>query len=140
MSSSTLYSIRGSFPSPEGYAEIVDYRQMMGGEAANSSIVLSRLGVNVKPDGNWPGGDEGGKRTKALLLDYQIATSRLPLQEGYQGVREVVFDTGGTRTIFGTYGRLLEEADWNLPHDIDITVDGCAASRSSFGGYLSSPP
>ena len=43
VSSSTLYSIRGSFPSPEGYAEIDDFRHMTGGEAANSSIALSRL-------------------------------------------------------------------------------------------------
>jgi len=82
VSSSTLYSIRGSFPSPEGYAEINDFRHMTGGEAANSSIVLARLGVPVKLDGNWLGADENGKRTKALLSGYQIDTSRLLLREG----------------------------------------------------------
>jgi sugar/nucleoside kinase (ribokinase family) len=84
VSSSTLYSIRGSFPEPEGYAEIDDVRHMTGGEAANSSIVLSRLGAKVKLDGNWLGGDERGRRTKALLSDYQIDTSRLPLRKGYK--------------------------------------------------------
>ena len=121
VSSSTLYRIRGAFPSPEGYAEIADFRHMIGGEAANSSIVLSRLGVRVKLDGNWLGDDENGERTKALLSGYQIDTSRLPLREGYKGVREVVFAAAGTRTIFGTYGRLLEQADWNRPQEIDIT-------------------
>lgn len=121
VSSSTLYSIRGGFPAPEGYAEIEDVRHMTGGEAANSSIVLSRLGVGVKLDGNWLGADENGKRTKALLSNYQIDTSRLPLRKGYKGVREVVFAAAGTRTIFGTYGRLLEKADWNIPQEIDIT-------------------
>jgi sugar/nucleoside kinase (ribokinase family) len=121
VSSSTLYRIRGAFPSREGYAEIADFRHMTGGEAANSSIVLSRLGVRVKLDGNWLGDDENGERTKALLSGYQIDTSRLPLREGYKGVQEVVFAAAGTRTIFGTYGRLLEQADWNRPQEIDIT-------------------
>ena len=121
VSSSTLYSIRGTFPSPEGYAEIEAVQHMTGGEAANSSIVLSRLGVRVKLDGNWLGADENGRRTKALLSDNHIDTSRLPLKQGYQGAQEVVFAAPETRTIFGTYGRLLEEAGWNMPRAIDIT-------------------
>ena len=121
VSSSLLYSIRGTFPAPEGYAEIEDVRQMTGGEAANSSIVLSRLGVQVKLDGNWLGDDKNGKRTRALLSSYGIDTSRLILRDGYKGVQEVVFAADSTRTIFGTYGRLLEEAAWNLPQETDIT-------------------
>lgn len=120
VSSSTLYSIRGHFPAPEGYAEIDDVRHMTGGEAANSSIALSRLGARVKLDGNWLGADVNGERTKALLSSYQIDTSRLPLRKGYKGVQEVVFAAAGTRTIFGTYGRLLADADWNAPEEADI--------------------
>ena len=121
VSSSTLYSIRGTFPAPEGYAEIDDIRHMTGGEAANSSIVLSRLGAQVKLDGSWLGADESGRRTKALLSDYKIDTSRLPLRKGYKGVQEVVFAAQGTRTIFGTYRRLLDDTAWNTPQDSDIT-------------------
>ena len=120
VSSSTLYSVRGAFPAAEGYAEIEDVRYMTGGEATNSSIVLSRLGARVKLDGNWLGADDNGKRTKELLSDYQVDTSRLPLREGYKGVQEVVFAAQGTRTIFGTYVRLLEDADWNTPEESDI--------------------
>ena len=120
ISSSTLYGIRGAFPAPEGYAEIDDVRHMTGGEAANSSIVLSRLGAQVKLDGNWLGADESGRRTKALLSDYQIDTSRLSLREGYKGVQEVVFAAHDTRTIFGTYCRLLEDTAWNTPQASDI--------------------
>jgi sugar/nucleoside kinase (ribokinase family) len=54
ISSSMLYSIRGTFPSPEGFAEIDDFRYMTGGEAANSSVVLSRPGARVKLEGSWP--------------------------------------------------------------------------------------
>jgi len=121
VSSSTLYSLRGAFPDPEGYGEIEDVRHMTGGEAANSSIVLSRLGAQVKIDGNWLGDDESGRRTKATLSDYQIDTTRLQLRTGYKGVQEAVFTAQGSRTIFGTYCRLLEDGDWNTPQESDVT-------------------
>lgn len=121
VSSSTLYGIRDAFPAAEGYAEIDDVQHMTGGEAANSSIVLSRLGATVKLDGNWLGADESGERTKSLLSSYQIDTSRLPLRKDYKGVQEVVFAAQGSRTIFGTYGRLLEDMDWNAPEEGDVT-------------------
>ncbi len=120
VSSSTLYRIAGDFPAAEGYAEITDVLHMTGGEATNSSIVLARLGAEVKLDGNWLGDDEGGARTKAFLADYGIDTSRLPLRAGFEGVREVVFAAGGTRTIFGTYVDLQQKASWNRPHADDI--------------------
>lgn len=120
VSSSTLYSIPGTFPAAQGYAEIEDVRYMTGGEAANSSIVLSRLGVRVKLDGNWLGDNHNGKQTRDLLSDYGIDTSRLPLRKGYEGVQEVIFTAGNTRTIFGTYARLLDEEAWNMPRESDI--------------------
>jgi len=120
IASSTLYSIKGAFPAAEGYAEIENVNHMIGGEAANSSIVLSRLGARVKLDGNWIGADDAGRHAKALLEQFGIDTSRLPLKEAYRGVREVVFAAQGTRTIFGTYVRLLENQDWNMPAEDDI--------------------
>ena len=121
VSSSTLYRIGGAFPAPEGYAEIREVRYTTGGEAANSSVVLSRLGVSVKLDGNWLGDDENGSRLKALLSGYRIDTTRLPLRQGVRGVQEVVFAAADTRTIFGTYGRLLQDGNWNMPIECDIT-------------------
>jgi len=120
VSSSTLYVFKGDFPSPDSYAEIDDLQYMVGGEAANSSIVLSRLGVRVKLDGNWLGDDDGGRRTKAFLDGFSIDTSRIPLREGYHGVLEVVFAAEKTRTIFGRYGQLLEREDWNSPAPEDV--------------------
>lgn len=120
VSSSTLYRIKGEFPGPDGYAEIVDVLHMTGGEAANSSIVLARLGSRVKLDGNWIGADDGGRRTKVMLDDFQIDTSRLPLKENYKGVEEVVFAATGTRAIFGTYIKLQEDSAWSQPREEDI--------------------
>lgn len=120
VSSSTLYVFKGDFPCPDGYAEIDDVQYMVGGEAANSSIVLSRLGVRVKLDGNWLGDDDRGSRTKAFLDGFSIDTSRIELREGYQGPLEAVFAAERTRTIFGRYGRLLESEDWNMPKSEDV--------------------
>ncbi len=122
VSSSTLYRVKDSFPTAEGYAEIEDVLHMTGGEATNSSIVLAGLGASVKLDGNWIGDDAGGRRTKALLSDRGIDTSRLPPREGYRGVQEVVFAAGNTRTIFGTYAALLENEEWNEPCEEDIAA------------------
>jgi sugar/nucleoside kinase (ribokinase family) len=121
VSSSTLYGIRDAYPSAEGYAEIKDIQHMVGGEAANSSIVLSRLGVKVRLDGNWLGDNESGQRTKELLSGHGIDTSRLPLKSGFRGVQEAVIAAQDTRTIFGTYGQLLEGGSWNEPVEQDIT-------------------
>lgn len=120
VSSSTLYCLKDAFPAPEGYAEVDDVWHMTGGEAANSSIVLSRLGVRVRLDGNWIGDDDGGRRTKRLLDEHGIDSSRLPLRANYRGASEVVFAAPGTRTIFGTYGRLLQDRDWNMPVEGDV--------------------
>lgn len=131
---STLYRIRESFPSPEGYAEIEDTLHMTGGEAANSSIVLARLGATVKLDGNWIGDDDSGLRTKTLLDGFGIDTSRLPPREGYRGVQEVVFAAGDTRTIFGTYAALLEKEEWNLPAEEDVAAAAIVCLDPFFAG------
>lgn len=133
VSSSSLYRIRDPFPAAEGYAEIVDVGHMVGGEATNSSIVLSRLAAKVKLDGNWLGADENGRRTKALLSEFGIDTERLPLREGHRTVQEVVFAAAGTRTIFGTYGRMLEEAAWNAADEKDISQANVVSLDPFFG-------
>jgi len=55
ISHSTVYLLRSDFgfPKPNMYAEIADTLPSIGGKAANSAIVLSRLGLSTKLDGNW---------------------------------------------------------------------------------------
>lgn len=120
VASSTHLGLGGPFPVPEGYAEIISVNQMIGGEAANSSLVLSRLGAKVMLDGNWIGADDAGRHVKSLLERFGIDTSRLPLKEHCSSVREVVVAAQGTRTIFGTYCGLQENEAWNMPVDDDI--------------------
>jgi sugar/nucleoside kinase (ribokinase family) len=121
ISSSTLHVLEDKFPEPDCYAEIKESLRMIGGEAANSAIVLGKLGVKVKLDGNWLGDNEEGRLTKDILDNYKLDISRLTLKENYQAVTEIVFAAGKERTIFGTYRKLLfTEKQWNEPAKEDI--------------------
>ena len=121
VSSSTLHLISQPFPQPEGYAEITQSYTMTGGEAANSSIVLSRLGQRVFLDGNWIGDTPEGAALLATLQSYRIDTRRLRVKKGYGGVKEILFSDSAGRTIFGNYGDLQNTTrKWNIPHKSDV--------------------
>src|SRR5512142_2174623 len=90
ISTSTLHLLSKPFPAPDAYAEIAQTYQMTGGEAANSSIVLSRLGQRIFLDGNWLGDTPEGRGLLAILRKFNIDTSRLTLKKGYGGVKEIV--------------------------------------------------
>lgn len=121
IASSTLYLLSQLFPSADGYAEISQTHYMTGGEALNSAIVLSRLGVNVQLDGNWIGDNSDGERLLAMIRRYKIDASRLKVKKGFSGVQEVVFSDDQSRTIFGNYIDLLSSTrKWNIPQKADI--------------------
>jgi sulfofructose kinase len=121
VSSSTLHLIRHPFPPPDGYAEITQTFTMTGGEALNSSIVLSRLGLRVLLDGNWIGDTPEGNLLLERIRTYNIDPCRLWVEKGYPGVREIVFSDEQTRTIFGNYIDLLSSTrKWNIPCKDDI--------------------
>lgn len=121
ISTSTLLLLEGNFPEPDLYAGINDIFKMIGGEASNSSIVLSKLGLDVKLDGNWIGNNVEELETKRILENYHIDTSNITIKNDYKGPTEVVVATGNTRTIFGTYGKLYNgDKPWNKVNEEDI--------------------
>jgi sugar/nucleoside kinase (ribokinase family) len=121
IASSELHLLNMSFPSPDGYAEIAESHFMTGGEALNSAIVLSRLGLRVQLDGNWIGNTAAGERLLATIQQYGIDIQRLRVQEGFAGAREIVFSDEQSRTIFGNYIDLLSTTrKWNVPQKTDL--------------------
>ena len=116
---SSLYLLDGNYPARSGYAEISQKHNNIGGEAANTSIVLARLGVNVKLDGNWINPDEDAKFLQAELNKNNIDISRLSLRSCI-GPKEMLVVDSTSRTIFGTYSQLSEEQSWNDPQKIDV--------------------
>ncbi|MBN1430159.1 MAG: carbohydrate kinase family protein [Anaerolineae bacterium] len=118
---STLHILSKPFPAPDGYAEIAETHTMTGGEALNSSIVLSRLGQRVFLDGNWLGDHPNSQALLETLHQYGIDTCRLRTRKRYAGVTEIVFSDEHSRTVFGTYIDLLfTTRQWNIPRKADI--------------------
>ncbi|MBT8215980.1 MAG: hypothetical protein KJO17_03925, partial [Acidimicrobiia bacterium] len=117
---STLYVLRDDFPSAAGYAEIVGVYPSMGGEAAGGAYVLARLGVATKLDGNRLGADDESARVLELLSAAGVDCTAITLDPEVSPVIEVVFATGDTRTLFGTYGKLNTDRSWNDPAAEDV--------------------
>jgi sugar/nucleoside kinase (ribokinase family) len=121
IASSELHLLSMSFPPPDSYAEIIQTHIMTGGEALNSAIVLSRLGLRVQLDGNWIGDTPAGEHLLAIICQYGIDAQRLRIEKGFSGVREIVFSDNQSRTIFGSYIDLLSSTrKWNIPKKGDI--------------------
>jgi len=121
IAASELHLLSMAFPSPDGYAEIAETHFMTGGEALNSAIVLSRLGVSVQLDGNWIGDTPAGERLLATIRRYGIDARRLRVEQGFAGAREIVFSDEQSRTIFGNYVDLLSTTrKWNIPQKADL--------------------
>ncbi|NNC92350.1 MAG: carbohydrate kinase family protein [Acidimicrobiia bacterium] len=130
---STLYVLRDDFPSAAGYAEIVGVYPSMGGEAAGGAYVLARLGVATKLDGNRLGADDESARVLELLSAAGVDCTAITLDPEVSPVIEVVFATGDTRTLFGTYGKLNTDRSWNDPAAEDVQTSRIVCLDPFFG-------
>ena len=119
IASSTLYLLKDPFPARGGYTEIANKYRNVGGEAANTSLVLSRLGLTVKLDGNWINPDDDALFLQDVFNRNNVDITRLSFRS-CSGPKEMLLVDSDSRTIFGTYGQLLAEKSWNLPESIDI--------------------
>jgi sugar/nucleoside kinase (ribokinase family) len=142
ISSSQLHLLKQPFPTPDGYAELDRSYRMTGGEACNTSIVLSRLGVRVLLDGVWLGDSADGQWLADTLSGFGIDISPLRIEAGCEGVREIVFSDEHSRTIFGNYIQLQSIRQWNLPRGEHLTaarlacIDPFFAEESRLAGQL----
>jgi sugar/nucleoside kinase (ribokinase family) len=121
ISSSTVHILdsKFSFPRPNEYAEIKQTLPSVGGEAINSAIMLSKLGIKTRIDGNWLNKHHSDKILN-LIKPYKIDTSRLTIVEKY-GTEEVVITDNNSRTVFGNYANFHNgEKQWNDPKETDI--------------------
>lgn len=112
---STLIELADEFPPSGGYSEIRAVQSSLGGEAAGSAYVLARLGVPTKLHGTRLDTDPASARVVELLSEAGVDCSAITMDRDSKAVTEVVFAHGGERTIFGTYGRMLEDQSWDPP-------------------------
>ncbi len=121
ISPSTLYVLRedSAFPKPNTYAEIERSLPSIGGEAANSAIVLAKLGLRTKLDGNWIQ-RRHAEKVKSTLAGFGIDVSRLSVTDDF-GTEEIVIAAGESRTVFGNYSAFhAGPRQWNEPQAEDI--------------------
>jgi sugar/nucleoside kinase (ribokinase family) len=121
ISPSTVYVLDDGFkfPPPNEYAEIARSTFSIGGEAANSAIMLSKLGIKTKLDGNWLNKKHATK-IQSRLRYFHIDISRLTVKEN-NGAEEIVITDKNSRTVFGNYAGIHRgEKQWNTPKETDI--------------------
>lgn len=117
---SRLVVMKSQFPREGQYAEIVSTHTSLGGEAANSSVVLAALGLIVKFDGNWLRLSQQSRETIGLLSGLGVDTSRVSLR-AVDGPEELVIASGSERTVLGNYQRFSRPGrKWNIPHKSDV--------------------
>lgn len=134
VAASTLHILANRFPTEEGYAEIDRSFPMIGGEAANSSIVLSRLGYRVCLEGSWLGAGRGEEQIRGILQQHRIEQEHLLARKGYKGAQEIVFSGRDNRTIFGNYVRVLTTSrQWARPRKASLLAARVANLDPFFG-------
>ena len=121
VASATLHRIQGPFPRADGYGEVTQSFPFAGGEAANSAIVLSRLGQRVTIDGTWVGATSGGISAVDILKRSGVDTSSLKILRKDAGLWEIVISDGPSRTVFGNYGMRMKSRIWNAPSKARMT-------------------
>ncbi|HEQ72405.1 MAG TPA: hypothetical protein ENN69_07940 [Spirochaetia bacterium] len=122
ISPSTVYVLDNEFSYPEAnaYAEVAAIHPSVGGEAANSGIILAKCGVRTVLDGVWLAASRA-PQIRALLAPYGIDLSLLTVKEGPFGTNEIVIADRTTRTPFGNYATFFKgQKQWNPPSEEHI--------------------
>jgi sulfofructose kinase len=86
-----------------------DYRQIVGGMAANAAISLARLGPRVRLFGRV-GDDEAGRFIQAQIQAQGIGNELLAVAGAGTSVSSVIVDARGERQIFNHRGDALRQA------------------------------
>jgi len=121
ISPSTVYVLDDNFAYPRSneYAEIKQSLSSVGGEAVNSAIMLSKLGLKTKLDGIWLNHSRAGE-VMSLLKPFNIDVSGISNKAGC-GTFEIVIADRTSRTVFGNYaGFHAGSKQWNDPQEADI--------------------
>lgn len=129
---STLVETGGDYPPEGGYAEVRTIHRSFGGEAAGSAYVLARLGVATKLAGTRLGADTASKWVVDTLSSAGVDCADLTA-EGHSVVEEVVVSTHGERTIFATYGKMLDLEHWDPPSRAAIAASRLVCLDPFFG-------
>jgi sugar/nucleoside kinase (ribokinase family) len=115
------FLLKDSYPEPDTYGEIEKRYALPGGETGTAATVLSGFGCSIIMDGTYM-----GTRTYPQIIDFYkdkaVDTTRLYLDQTFDGLEDYVLIDKTTRTPFGTFGAYYSDGlkRWNEPLEADI--------------------
>jgi len=107
-----------AYPRPDGHARILEEGRFVGGEAVNSAVALTRLGVPVTLRGNFVGADDRGRFFSETVRSIpDLECSGIVTKPGFKTHYAVIVSSrDGHRTILGSFVELqsfpLNEEDF----------------------------
>lgn len=115
------FLLKGEFPQPDSYSEILARYFLPGGETGTAATVLSSLGVNVKIDGTHIG-QEPAELIRSFYADKTVDLSSVYFDPEWEGLVDHVLIAGAYRTPMGRFQHLYESGEkrWNDPKEQDI--------------------
>ena len=115
------FLLKDDYPQPDTYGEIIKRYSLPGGETGSAATVLASFGCNVVMDGTYM-----GRYTYPKIMDFYrdmtVDTSKLYLDETFDGLEDYVLIDKNTRTPFGTFIQYYSDKlkRWNDPKEADI--------------------
>lgn len=131
---STLHRLAGTYPSPDGYAEIAESAQVPGGETGNGAMVLSHWGWRTRMDGPWLG-HRSSVGVRDFCHQYGIDARGLRDAPEFAGLEDLVLVDATTRSVFGRFGHYFSGPvpQWSEPDADAIAKARVVAIDPYFG-------
>ncbi len=115
------FLLKGGFPQPDSYSEILARYFLPGGETGTAATVLASLGVQVKMDGTHIG-QEPAELIRSFYANKTVDLSSIYFDPDWEGLVDHVLIAGAYRTPMGRFQHLYEAGiqRWNDPKEQDI--------------------
>jgi sulfofructose kinase len=113
---SRICRLKGDFPQPNGYGEIVEVADNIGGEAVGTAMCLARFGHQVVLDGLKVSEQGEGKKVFQKLSSLGIDASLIKSSKLKIGAVETVYSDDTSRSVFANYVQTFADpSNYNKP-------------------------
>ena len=140
---SLIYRLKWDFPKANGYGEIIDEAENIGGEAVGTAMCLARFGHKVALDGLKVSRRGMGKRVFKKLSRLGINASRIKSSQLKIGAVEAVYSDKTSRSVFANYVQTFADtSNQNRPSAVlikkavHVTIDPFLKADSALAARL----
>lgn len=140
---SCIHRLRWDYPKANGYGEVIDEKDNIGGEAVGTAMCLARFGHKVMLDGLKVTRHGVGKQVFKKLSALRIDASRIKSSKLKVGAVEAVYSDQTSRSVFANYVQTFENpTNWNRPSAAlirkasHVTTDPFLKGDSTLAGRL----